>query len=121
MIYMVDMATQTLGQLITEEMKRRNIKSARKFAEFAGINHRVIGDFLNEKGVDPELSTLVKLSNATGISLVTLLSLAFPEATKVDLDIDARLDAEKISQMPPNKRAIARGYIADAYAKGNDD
>lgn len=110
----------TLGEWVQQEMARRNIKSNRKFAESAGVSPQMINDVVNETPRELDITSLVKLSNYTNTSLMSLIRLAFPEAVKVDLDIEYLLDAEMMSKLPPEKKAIARGYIASAYAEGDD-
>lgn len=115
------MAEMSIRQFVNQEMKHRQISSAREFARQSGIHPRIINDIRNEKYRALEIDTLAKLSEFTGTSLLTLLAMVYPDAAKLDIDLDARLDAERISKLPPNKQAIARGYIADAYTQGDDE
>lgn len=120
-MFAVQMTIKTINDFVRKEMSDRGIKSNREFGRLTGVNHQIINDLVNEKPRTLDLPTLVKLSNYTGMSLVTLLELAFPDALNVDLDIEARVDAEVIRKMPPNKRKIARRYITGVAAEGDDE
>lgn len=111
------MTYQTIGEFVSAEMKRMDIKSHREFERQSGISYQVINDMINGKVTTPGIATLVKLSNFTGTSLIALLEICYPDALNIDVDIESRLDAEKLSQLPPNEKTLIRGYIANAYAQ----
>lgn len=52
----------------------------REFARKCGLSHTVIVKILNNPDYRPEISTLEKISDYTGIKLVSLLKLAYPSA-----------------------------------------
>lgn len=120
-MFRVQMAAVTIGQFIRDEMKKREITSGRRFAELSGIPATIINELRNDKPRELELGTISKLSDFTGVSMVTLLGIIYPDAIALDIDAETRLDAERIRQLPPNKKALARGYIADAYMKGDNE
>lgn len=107
-------------QFLIDQADQRKL-SARKFAAFAGINHEVITRFMNNAPSDevgyPSLSTLRKLSDATNVSLLTLIALAFPGGTNLDINTNIRLLAEQIAQLSPADRVLVEGFIRDALAK----
>lgn len=111
----------TLGEFIQQEMARRKIRSNREFARKAGVSPQLINDLVNRADRELDIGSLIKLSDFTGASIMTLFKLAFPEVVNVDIDIEYLLDAEKIRKLPPEKRAIARGYINTAYAESKDE
>lgn len=116
----IQMATKTFSQFLNEEIRRRDM-SARKFADLVGVNHAIINKFVNAEPSEeigyPSIHTLRKLSDATGVSLLALLALIFPDTGNTAGDIDARLLAEQITQLSPEDRAVAEGFINDALAK----
>lgn len=120
-MFRVQMAVMTIGQFIRDEMKRRDIASGREFGKLSGVPATIINELRNDKPRELELGTLAKLSDFTGVSLMTLLALTYPDAVTIDIDVETRLDAERISKLPPNKKAIARDFIAGAYTKGSDE
>lgn len=119
-MYVIQMANKTFTQFINEEMRRRDI-SARQFADLIGINHAIINKYAIHEPSEavgyPSLHTLRKLSAATGVSLLALIGLVFPDAESPLADIDARLLAEQITQLSPEDRAVAEGFINSALAK----
>jgi len=116
----IQMAKKTFTQFLNDEMRRRDL-SARKFADFIGVNHAIINKFANAEPSEeigyPSIHTLRKLSAATGASLLTLISLVFPDADHVETDLDARLLAEQITQLSAEDRSVAEGFINDALSK----
>lgn len=116
----VQMTRKTFTQFLNDEMRRRDM-SARKFAEFIGVNHAFINKYANAEPSEvdgyPSIHTLRKISDATGTSLLALIALVFPDAERITGDIDARLLAEQIAQLSPEDRAVAEGFIRDALAK----
>lgn len=119
-MYKVVTNNHPFTQFLIDQMEQRKL-SARKFAGFTGVNHEVITRFMNHAPSEdvgfPSLQTLRKLSDATGVSLLTLIGLAFPDTAHLDMDISIRLLAEQIAQLPPEERALAEGFIRDALAK----
>lgn len=119
-MYVMQMAKKTFTQFLNEQMRQRDL-SARKFAELIGVNHAIINKFANAEPSDeigyPSIHTLRKLSAATGTSLLALIGLAFPDIENAEADTDARLLAEQITQLSPEDRAVAEGFINDALSK----
>lgn len=119
-MFAVQMDKKTFSQFLNDEMKSRDM-SARKFAEYAGVNHAFINRYANGEPSDelgyPSIHTLKKLAAATGVSLLSLIELAFPDVENADADISARLLAEQIKQLTPEDRAVAEGFIRDALSK----
>jgi transcriptional regulator with XRE-family HTH domain len=112
------MTVKTLGEFINEEMLRRDM-GAREFARYVGVSNTIINKFLNHgtsdtyagKPVgDPSVEFLVKLSKATGTDLATIVALVRPES-KADIDVEARLLAQRIAQLPAAQREIIEAAL----------
>lgn len=119
-MYAVQMDIQTLTDFLNDQMIQRQM-SARQFAEFVGVNHALINKFRNnvpsEEVGYPAMHTLKKISDATGVSLLSLISLTFPDVKNIGGSIEARVLAEQFSQLAPDDQAVARGFIRDALSK----
>lgn len=109
---------QTLGDFILLEIERRGM-SAREFAELIDVSHTTINRFLNYgitneyngKPVgEPRLDFLVKLARATGVDIRTIVSLVVPKEI-LDDDVEARILAEQIKQLPLEARQVLDRYI----------
>lgn len=109
----------TLGGFILAEMQKRNM-SARAFAELIGVDHSQVNKFLNH-GIkesyagravgDPSLDFLAKLSQATGVSVYTLIGLVMPNLADVNVDAEARALADQIRRLPPESRRLIDAFI----------
>lgn len=119
----------TLGEFLQMEIKNRHL-TIRKFAELVGVNHHSINMYLEhglkEDTGNPSPDFLLKLSKATGVNVVTLLALTFPEIgealkqlTNVSSTTALRLQA--IEQLPENLREAVDTIIFERSKKPGDD
>lgn len=109
----------TLGEWIATQMRERDM-SMSEFARYIGTTGATLSRAMSKDAPQPSVDLLVKLSNGTGVSLMTLLKLAFPEIQQVEVDTGARLLAEQIMQLPPEKREIAEAFILGTLMKSRE-
>ena len=107
-----------LTQFIDDQIALRQM-TEREFARFVKVSNSTISRARGDNPPEPSLEFLVKLSKATGHSLLSILKLAFPEA---DLAVDEQtlILAERIAQLPPEKREIAEAFIVGMTLKATD-
>ncbi len=92
----------TLADFIETEMKDRNM-GVREFARFVGVSHSTLSKHLTRKRNRPvpREDLLVKLSDATGVNLLTLFALAYPGvAARTALSPRAMLLAQRFEKLP---------------------
>ena len=90
----------TLSDFIQSEMKKRDMGVV-EFAKFVGVTHSTISKHLGEKAGVPSEDFLVKLSDATTVSLETIFGLAFPRvANRMPVSPKAMLLAQRFDQLP---------------------
>lgn len=103
---------QTIQAFITEQMQLRDM-SLRQFAELMRVGKSTLSRIMDQRSpAEISIDFLDKLATATNTDITFLVALARPEATKRDIAI-MRL-AERIAQLPPDKREIIEGYIRSA-------
>jgi transcriptional regulator with XRE-family HTH domain len=113
-----EMTMITLAEFITQEMRRRNM-SARQFADFVGVTNQTIS-----RAVDPSkvpqhgLDFLNKLAKATNTDLCTIVSLLYPEETKISAR--ARVLAERIDRLPQVEQDIIDRYLLGLSLQSSD-
>lgn len=117
------MDEKTLGEFIEAELKRRDM-SAREFAKFIDVPNTLINKFRNHglsehyagKPIgDPSLEFLVKLSKATQTDICALLALVVPDAQIIDPQ--ARIIAQRITRLSPEKRRIVDTFLEGVAVK----
>lgn len=106
----------TFKQFIQDEIDKRG--SQQEFAEQIGVSQSTISRWLNpKKKAEPDLKTLVKLSEVTGKSLEALVGLAYPDVSdKTQPSPSARLIAQSFEKLPEH---IQRAIIT-LVRSGND-
>lgn len=109
-----------LGNFIADQIRERGI-SDREFSRLLGVSNATISRAMSQDAPEPSLDFLVKLSNGTGVSLMTLLKLSFPELRQVEVEPEARMLAEMIAQLPPDKREIAESFIVGTLMKSRNE
>lgn len=119
----------TLGEFLQMEIENRHL-TARKFAQLVGVNHHSINMYL-EHGIkentgNPSPEFLLKLSKATGVNVVTLLALTFPEVGRAleELTQVSSTDAlrlEYIEQLPENLRQAVDTIIFERSKNTGDN
>jgi transcriptional regulator with XRE-family HTH domain len=96
----------TLGEFLQAELERRDM-SIREFARFVGVNHQTIAKFLDYGSKEvgyPSADFLLKLMKATGLDGAAMMALLDP--TVAPLDPQTLILAERIAQLPPDKRRL---------------
>lgn len=97
-------------QFLLDEMKRLNIDSANRFAEYVGVTTSTITRATDERNPKkPGLEFLLKLSKATNTSLLALIEMTYPEEVgETSLSPTAQVLAQRIEKLPDHlKDAIA--------------
>lgn len=117
----VVMAERTLADWLNEEIQKRHM-SIREFSRASGVGHTTLNRMLAPDTAEveyPSMDTLVKLSRFTKLDLCTLVAMVSPEDTEIDAE--ARIIAERIAQLSPDKQAIVDAYILGIALKpGNE-
>lgn len=115
---------ETLGDFIFEEMNLRNM-SAREFAAFLDVPPATINKYLNHGKAEtyggkavgtPSVEFIQKLSNATKVDICTIMELVTGNA--VEMDVRARLLAERIARLPVEDQEIIDRYLLGTAFKG---
>ena len=90
----------TFREFIQSEIDKRG--SQQDFADATGISQSTISRWLNpKKKHEPDLKTLMKLSEVTGKSIEALVVLAYPElADKTKLSASSRIVAQTLEELP---------------------
>lgn len=102
--------SNSLKEFIEGEMRRRDM-SARQFAEFVGVAHTTINRAIDpSEATTPSPDFLVKLARATKINLSSLIALIMPEVETTRVDARSQMLAERIAQLPADKREIAEAF-----------
>lgn len=81
----------------------------RQLAIAAGLDHTTVSKVL--RGTVPALETLVSLSRALNISLITLLKLAYPDLPGIEISADTLVLAERLRQLSPAQREVIDALI----------
>lgn len=98
----------SLADFLQAECQRRGW-SVRQLASAAELDHSTISKL--RRGASPALDTLASLSQALGVSLVTLLKLAYPDLPGIDLSPDAVALADRIQRLTPDQRAVVDALL----------
>lgn len=75
----------TLAEYVEVYIRSRGL-SVREFASHCKLSHSAINRILNDPSYRPDISTLEKIADYTGVKLVTLLKMAYPSAFENDKD-----------------------------------
>lgn len=107
----------TFAEFLQQEMRRRDL-SVRQFAEVIGIDHSTLSKLMRfEKPPTPSTETLIAVSKATGVSLTTLIALAFPDLKNIEVTANVLMLAERIERLPPDKRDLIDSLIMGMLLK----
>lgn len=107
----------TREEFIAAQKARKKIKSNRKFAEAAGVSPGVIDDWENGIKRNTDVPTLQKLADFSGLSIVTLFNIAYPDAPLLDLNVEDRVYLEMMRELPPEVSEVVKGYITNLYTQ----
>jgi hypothetical protein len=113
----------TLSDFIEAEMRRRNMNVV-EFANLLGVSHASISRHLSrrKRRPRPQIDFLLKLVDKTGVNLITLLVIAYPEvAGRVGLGPRAMLLAERFDKLPEAVQdfIITSVLGSGAFSEGN--
>lgn len=108
-----------LRDFLLDQMHTRGM-SARQFADFVGVSNTVISRAVSKnRPTNPDILTLNKIAQATGVDVLTLVKLIVPDA--VEMSVEARIMANDIVNLPEDERRRAytfiRGLITEASQK----
>ncbi len=96
----------TLADYIQSYMKEHSL-TAREFSRNCGLSHTMINNILNDPKYKPSLDTLEKISNYTGIKLISALKMAYPDAFDVDeSEITSDVVAQAFKNAPENVQDV---------------
>lgn len=106
------------SQFLLDEMKRRDM-SARKLAEFFDVSPTTVARAIDTRNPStPGLDFILKISQATGISVTALIELAYPEVTKAtSLSAEAQIIAQQIENLPHDTREVVVSIIRGTKPK----
>lgn len=96
---------QTLSEFIQAEMKKRDM-SARQFAEFCDIATGSISAYAAGTKIKPTLETLEKLSDATGVDMMTLIDLVYPGHLHPSYSAEVLLLARELAALRKSHKSI---------------
>lgn len=103
-MYVVNELSMNLKDFIESEMLQRGM-SQREFAQMVGVSNQTISMALDSVNApEPSLKFLVRLARATSTDLCSLVALVHPN--EVRIDARARIIAERIAQLPPDKQEL---------------
>lgn len=88
-------------QFLQDEMTRRGM-SARQFSEFLDVAPSTVTRCIDEKNpATPGLDFLLKVARATGVSITSLVAMAYPDLTITTRPSpSAQILAQQIEQLP---------------------
>jgi transcriptional regulator with XRE-family HTH domain len=80
------------------------------------VSHQTVNRVLDERYESgPSADTILKISEATGVSAVTLFEMAYPEARQASaLSADSRALAQRIERLPPELKAAIIAILRGA-------
>jgi len=113
---------ETFAEYLEQEMAYRHM-SMREFAGFAGVDHATISRLVSGETERPSLEVVKNVSDATGITIDTLVDLIFRDRPRRSGEsLWARLTAQRIEQLPDNVRdlveTIVRGHHSGSGVNG---
>jgi transcriptional regulator with XRE-family HTH domain len=105
----------TFREFINTEMRSRDM-SIRQFAQFVGVDHSTLVRLLDEKhNRTPSLEVMANISKATGVNLMTMISLLFPDASEISGE--AWLIAQQVDRLPEAERRMITDSIVGALLR----
>jgi transcriptional regulator with XRE-family HTH domain len=73
----------TLAEYVEAYIRSHGL-SIREFASNCSLSHSAVVAILNNPSYRPDIKTLIKIADYTGVRMVTLLKMTYPEAFKID-------------------------------------
>jgi len=101
-----------IRQFLLDQMKQRDM-SARQLAEFFDVSPTTVTRAIDGRNPStPGLDFLLKISQATGISLTALIEMAYPDASRgTSLSPQAQILAQQIEALPEDTREVILSII----------
>ena len=101
---------------LVTEYRRRDFHSYRAFARWLDISIGTVSRMMDaDDPVLPGLEVLLKVHKATGVALVDLIELAYPDTVvRSDTPVSSRLLAQQIESLPPELRDAIRAIVRGA-------
>lgn len=118
---LVNTMAATLAEWLLEEIDARHM-SIREFARFCNIGNQTLNNILDprkDEEIYPSIATLIRLAQATNTDLCTLVAFIAPDATRTSPR--ARLMAERIDRLSPEKQEIVDRYLLGTLFKESDE
>lgn len=108
--------TYSFRNFIRDEIRKRGF-SDREFARKVGIATGTISTWLNDDHVPkPEIAQLIKVADFTGISLETIIGLAYPDvAERTAMSPTARVLAQTFEALPEEVQASIFALIRGSH------
>lgn len=109
---------EALKDFIREQLTVLDL-SIREFAELCDVSHstivRLIAERPEKRMEHPDLSSVIKIANATHTDLITVLALAYPEEmAKSQLSPQSRLIAQRLERLPEQDQRKFKRLIDEA-------
>lgn len=103
----------TLAEVIDLYITSAKI-SQRELAKRMNTTHPTLNKFFNQE-VSPTLEFLVKLSEATGITLTTLLGVSFPELVRSPVSPSSMFLAQLIEGLSDDKKRLILSIVGSKF------
>jgi transcriptional regulator with XRE-family HTH domain len=95
---------EALGAFIREQMRARR-QTERAFAQMCNMAQATVNSYLSDNPPTPTIDTLIKISDGTGVDLLIILALTFPQiGDRLDTPADVMLLARALVNLPDNLR-----------------
>lgn len=106
-----------LGAFLESERIQRNM-TLRKFADWIGVSHSTLSRYINHDELPaPDLDSLIRISEKTGVGLLELIRLSYPQVEQPLINLDAQILANRIQQLPPDARIMVETLIDGAVLR----
>jgi len=99
-------------KFLLDEINRRGM-SARQFAEFVDVAPSTVSRCVDERDPQvPGIDFLIKIAKATGLSITSLVALAYPDVTlETRPSALSQLRAQQIEQLPDAVQEVVSAII----------
>lgn len=106
-------------KFLQDEMERRGMTSAREFARFVDVAPSTVTRCIDEKDpAVPGLDFLIKVATATGVSITSLVAMAYPDLTITTRPSpSAQILAQQIEQLPEATQEVILAIIRGTRIK----
>ena len=106
------------SEFLVAEMKRRDM-SQREMARWLEVSSQTVNRLVDPRSPDdPSIMILLRVSEKTGVSLLALVEMAYPDAVRAsDLSADSRIIAQRIEALPDDMREAVIALLSRASGK----